>query len=288
MANHLLADRLNKGEAVPGHGEGTDILAREACRLSCVPRMVCLGLATKTINASSPRAGRGEDAFRLKRYSAATSSAAGSVAGSVDDTSVPSPTTLTLTCALTSRCSLMVTVWSPRDFNGSLRTILLRSTSNPLAASSAAMSAEVTEPNRWPPSPDLRVKLSTTGSSLLNSSSAWIFSEAERRAAADFICSMTALLASVACSASLRGSRKLRPYPSATLTTSPRWPRLATSSFSITSMGNSPMRGVAAVGGLSMMERPQGAMTTPRFSILATDIPAKAKAREGGGDFGSA
>ena len=48
------------------------------------------------------------------------------------------------------------------------------------------------------------------------------------------------------------------------------------------------MRGGAAVGGLSMMERPQGAMATSRFSILATDIPAKAKAREGDGVFSPA
>src|SRR5580698_8181523 len=75
--------------------------------------------------------------------------------------------------------------------------------------SAATASAEVTEPNRWPASPVLRVKLSTTGSSLASSSSAWIFSEAERRAAADFMVSITALLASVACRASLRGSRKL-------------------------------------------------------------------------------
>ena len=72
------------------------------------------------------------------------------------------------------------------------------------------MSDEVTEPKRWPASPDLRVKLSTSGSSLVSSSSACDFSEAERRAAAAFICSMTALLAAVACIASLRGSRKLR------------------------------------------------------------------------------
>ena len=73
------------------------------------------------------------------------------------------------------------------------------------------MSAEVTEPKSWPLSPDLRVKVSTTGASLVTSSSACAFSVAERRAAAAFICSITALLAAVACMASLRGSRKLRP-----------------------------------------------------------------------------
>ena len=76
-----------------------------------------------------------------------------------------------------------------------------------LAASSLAMSAEVTEPNSWPFSPDLRVKLSETVSSLASSSCACTFSVAERRAAASFICSITALLASVACRASLRGRR---------------------------------------------------------------------------------
>src|SRR5262252_841638 len=47
---------------------------------------------------------------------------------------------------------------------------------------------------------------------------------------------MTALLAAVASIASLRGSRKFRPNPSATFTTSPRLPSLGTSSFRITSM----------------------------------------------------
>ncbi len=39
-------------------------------------------------------------------------------------------------------------------------------------SSSAAISDEVTEPNKWPASPDLRVKLSTMGASLVTCSSA--------------------------------------------------------------------------------------------------------------------
>ena len=50
--------------------------------------------------------------------------------------------------------------------------ILRRSTSKPLASSPPAISAEVTDPKSWPFSPDLRVKLSTMGSSLATSSSA--------------------------------------------------------------------------------------------------------------------
>src|SRR5580693_9030146 len=53
---------------------------------------------------------------------------------------------------------------------------------------------------------------------------------------------MTVLLAMVASIASFLGSRKLRPYPSATFTTSPRLPSLGTSSFRMTSMNDSLSR----------------------------------------------
>ena len=65
-----------------------------------------------------------------------------------------SATTFTLMCAVTSRCSLMATLNSPTLFSGSaqldLAAIDLKATWPP---SSAAMSAEVTEPNSGRPRP---------------------------------------------------------------------------------------------------------------------------------------
>jgi hypothetical protein len=66
----------------------------------------------------------------------------------------------------------MATLNSPTLFRGSSNWILRRSISKPFASSAVAISADVTEPKRWPASPDLRVKSSATGSSLMASASA--------------------------------------------------------------------------------------------------------------------
>src|SRR5690349_17347131 len=66
--------------------------------------------------------------------------------------------------------------------------------------------------------------------------SAWPFSSASRVSMILRSRSTCFLLPAVAGSASFRGSRKLRAYPSATFTISPRRPRLSTCSLRITSM----------------------------------------------------
>ena len=99
---------------------------------------------------------------------------------------------------------------------------------------SSAMSVVVTEPKSEPVGPDLT---SNRRTSLPSVSAISLACSVLRASCIAFWASMrlTSLTRpSVATSARLRGSRKLRAYPRATLTTSPRRPSFSTSLSRIT------------------------------------------------------
>src|SRR6266705_4078835 len=125
--------------------------------------------------------------------------------------------------------------WSPTVFSGPCgRRIIERSTSNPCPLSASTMSKFVTEPNKCPSTPAFWVTWTMRPSSFAPFSCAaarvsdWAFSSSAR------FFSNSARLSGVARFALPCGRRKLRAYPSFTLTTSPRAPRLTTFSRRIT------------------------------------------------------
>src|SRR6266550_1191980 len=147
--------------------------------------------------------------------------------------------TITLTCALTSRCSFSATWCSPSVLMGSFRSILWRSISTRCCAfRAAAMSWLVIEPKALSSAPTF--KRTTTVLLLISSATAWaaVRSFVSRLTAASRSRLASASAPFPAATASLRRSRKLRPYPSATSLTSPARPTFSTSFVSKTR--NSP------------------------------------------------
>src|SRR5438067_1747888 len=107
-----------------------------------------------------------------------------------------------------------------------------------VAQSSSAMSVGVTDPNSEPVGPAFTSKRSSVFASLsaIACASSAVFASCRARCVSRLPSSVTR--ASVASSASFRGRRKLRAYPRATETTSPRRPTLSTSFRRITCIGS--------------------------------------------------
>ena len=101
------------------------------------------------------------------------------------------------------------------------------------------ISLAVTAPNRRPPSPALAATFTVSPSSFLDRASASAFSAASWALRAFSCCFMVFTFSAVARTASFRGSRKFRAYPSETSTIWPflPWPR--TSCCKITFMFSS-------------------------------------------------
>src|SRR5256714_3410187 len=127
---------------------------------------------------------------------------------------------------------------------GSARSILRRSTrSFRVRQISSTMSVGVTEPKSAPVGPAFTSKRSTVlpRSSAISRACSSVRASCRARSVSRLRSSATR--AGVAASASRRGRRKLRAYPRATSTTSPRRPTLSTSLSRITSTPASPRVG---------------------------------------------
>src|SRR5579875_791090 len=150
-----------------------------------------------------------------------------------------SGSTMTVICAVTSRCSRRSTLCSPTVRIGSSNSILRRSIWNFCVSSASAISFAVTEPNNWLFSPTRWWMVTLTLASIRARSSASLLAFASRRRYASRSCSTIFLFASVAGTARRSGNRKLRAEPSATLTIDPRVPTFSTSSLRMISIANS-------------------------------------------------
>ena len=104
------------------------------------------------------------------------------------------------------------------------------------AARASEISLAVTAPNRRPPSPALAATFTVRLSSFLARASASAFSAASWALRAFSCCFMVLILSAVAETASFRGRRKLRAYPSDTSTIWPFLPWPLTSCCKITFM----------------------------------------------------
>src|SRR2546421_179959 len=127
---------------------------------------------------------------------------------------------------------------------GSARSILRRSTRTfRVRQISSTMSVGVTEPKSAPVGPAFTSKRSTVlpRSSAISRACSSVRASCRARSVSRLRSSPTR--AGVAASASRRGRRKLRAYPRATSTTSPRRPTLSTSLSRITSTPASPRGG---------------------------------------------
>src|SRR5215211_3208686 len=157
--------------------------------------------------------------------------------------------------------------------SGSSRPILRRSTRILRARQiSSAMSVDVTEPNSDPVGPAFTSKLSTVLRSTSAMSSACSALRASWRPRSSSRLRSSAMRPGVASSASRRGSRKLRAYPRATSTTSPRSPTLSTSLRRMICIVSAPSRNAAPLLGREHQARGR---TRPRQRLSAAFARAR-------------